>query len=184
MFRSKPALALAAAAAAMTLAGLSACSSSSASSGSGMPTVTMMVGGIDKQIYLPYQLAQGLGFYQKYGVNMELSAPSRPAASAPRTAMASGQVDFAGAWYVHTIDFQLAGKNVIDVAQLVRRPRRAGDVRHRLRASPRRPSGSGKTVGVTDLGSGHRRPDPVPGRPVPPDHEGLHPGRRPGTATP
>ena len=33
----------------------------------------MMVGGIDKQIYLPYQLAQNLGFYKKYGVNVELS---------------------------------------------------------------------------------------------------------------
>ncbi len=29
--------------------------------GAAMPTVTMMVGGIDKQIYLPYQLAEGLG---------------------------------------------------------------------------------------------------------------------------
>ena len=38
-----------------------------------LPTVTMMVGGIDKQIYLPYQLAEGLGFYKKYGVNMQLS---------------------------------------------------------------------------------------------------------------
>ena len=36
------------------------------SGGSGsMPTVTMMVGGIDKQIYLPYQLAQGLGYLQE-----------------------------------------------------------------------------------------------------------------------
>jgi NitT/TauT family transport system substrate-binding protein len=30
-----------------------------------MPTVSLMVGGIDKQIYLPYQLAQNLGFYKK-----------------------------------------------------------------------------------------------------------------------
>ena len=39
-----------------------ACSSSggntgSAQAGSGVPTVSIMVGGIDKQIYLPYQLA-------------------------------------------------------------------------------------------------------------------------------
>jgi len=38
-----------------------------------LPTVTLMVGGIDKQIYLPYQLAQDLGFYKKYGVNVQLS---------------------------------------------------------------------------------------------------------------
>ena len=38
-----------------------------------MPTVTLMVGGIDKQIYLPYQLAKSLGMYKKYGINMKLS---------------------------------------------------------------------------------------------------------------
>jgi hypothetical protein len=31
-----------------------------------------MVGGTDKQIYVPYQLAQNLGFYKKYGVNVQL----------------------------------------------------------------------------------------------------------------
>src|SRR6202035_5476951 len=118
MFRRKLTLALAAAAAAMTLAGVSACSSSSASSGSGsMPTVTMMVGGIDKQIYLPYELAQRLGYYKKYGVNMQLSTETSGGVGA-EAAMASGQVDMAGAWYVHTIDFQVKGKDVISLAQL------------------------------------------------------------------
>ncbi len=118
MSRRLPALALAAAATALTLAGVSACSSSSASSGSGStPTVTMMVGGIDKQIYLPYQLAQGLGYYKKYGVNMQLSTEQAGGVGA-EDAMVSGQVDMAGAWYVHTINFQLAHKSVIDVAQL------------------------------------------------------------------
>ena len=32
--------------------------------------------------------------------------------------MASGQVDMAGAWYVHTIDFQQKGKAIVDVVQL------------------------------------------------------------------
>ena len=48
-------------------------SAAGAGSGSALPTVKLMVGGIDKQIYLPYQLAQNLGFYKKYGVNVELS---------------------------------------------------------------------------------------------------------------
>ena len=77
----------------------------------------MMVGGIDKQIYLPYQLAQDLGYYKKYGVNVVLSTEQNGGVGA-ETAMASGQVDMAGAWYVHTIDFQQKGKNVVDVAQL------------------------------------------------------------------
>ena len=77
----------------------------------------MMVGGIDKQIYLPYQLAQNLGFYKKYGVNVQLSTEQNGGVGA-ETAMVSGQVDMAGAWYVHTIDFQDKGKNVVDVVQL------------------------------------------------------------------
>src|ERR1700737_2419012 len=109
MFRRSSAVALAAAGTATALA-VAACSSSSsgssASSPSGgtsssaaaagnLPTVTMMVGGIDKQIYLPYMLAQQLGFYKKTGVNMQLSTELNGGVGA-ETAMASGQVDMAG----------------------------------------------------------------------------------------
>ena len=105
-----------------------------------MPTVTMMVGGIDKQIYLPYQLAQDLGYYKKYGVNMQLSTEQSGGVGA-ETAMASGQVDMAGAWYVHTIDFQQQGKDVDRRRPADRRAGRARDVRQGLRRSPRPPSG-------------------------------------------
>jgi NitT/TauT family transport system substrate-binding protein len=119
---------------------------------SSLPTVSMMVGGIDKQIYLPYQLAQDLGFYKKYGVNVTLSTETQGGVGAEE-AMASGQVDMAGAWYIHTIDFQAKGKNVIDVVQL------SGAPGEREMCGPN--SGvhtaadfKGKTLGVTDLGSG------------------------------
>src|ERR1700710_2856904 len=65
------------------------------SSSAPLPTVKMMVGGIDKQIYLPYQLAQSLGYYKKYGVNMELSTEQNGGVGA-QEAMASGQVEMAG----------------------------------------------------------------------------------------
>ena len=117
-----------------------------------MPTVTMMVGGIDKQIYLPYQLAQGLGYYKKYGVNMQLSTEQSGGVGA-ETAMASGQVDMAGAWYVHTIDFQLAHKNVIDVAQLSGAPGER-EMCYKGSGITSPAQWRGKTVGVTDLGSG------------------------------
>jgi NitT/TauT family transport system substrate-binding protein len=162
MFRRFPLVALAAAATASTLA-IAACSSSSSSSSSGsttsansanssMPTVTMMVGGIDKQIYLPYQLAQSLGFYKKYGVNMVLSTEVAGGVGA-EDAMASGQVDMAGAWYTHTIDFQLKGKSVEDVVQLSGAPgEREMCATGTHITSPAQ--WAGKTVGVTDLGSG------------------------------
>ncbi len=146
---------LAGAATAMILTGVAACSSGAASttSASGsMPTVTLMVGGIDKQIYLPYQLAQNLGFYKKYGVNVVLSTEQAGGVGA-ETAMASGQVDLAGAWYVHTIDFQLAGKSVEDIAQLSGAP---GE--HEMCATGSRVTSPaqwrGQSVGVTDIGSG------------------------------
>jgi len=112
----------------------------------------MMVGGIDKQIYLPYQLAQDLGFYKKYGVNMALSTEQAGGVGA-EDAMASGQVDMAGAWYTHTIDFQLKGKPVQDVVQLSGSPgERIMCAKGSNITSPAQ--WRGKSIGVTDLGSG------------------------------
>jgi len=140
--------------------GLAGCSSSGGGNGNGSPaatdaaapTVTLMVGGIDKQIYLPYQLAQSLGFYKKYGVNVVLSTEQNGGVGA-EDAMASGQVDFAGAWYIHTFDFQSKGKDVINVVQL------SGAPGERVMCNPNANVHSGadfkgKNMGVTDLGSG------------------------------
>ena len=135
----------------------------------------MMVGGIDKQIYLPYQLAQNLGFYKKYGVNMQLSTEQTGGVGA-ETAMVSGQVDMAGAWYVHTIDFQAKGKDVIDVVQLSGAPgEREMCAKGSGVTSPAH--WKGKTRRRHRHRLGHRRPHPLPGRPVPPDHQGLQPRR-------
>jgi NitT/TauT family transport system substrate-binding protein len=143
-----------AAAGAIAALGVTACSSSgSGSSGAGsMPTVKLMVGGIDKQIYLPYQLAQDLGFYKKYGVKVELSTESNGGVGA-EDAMASGQVDMAGAWYIHTIDFQSKGKDVIDVVQLSGAPgeREMCGTNSGVHSAA---DFKGKSLGVTDLGSG------------------------------
>jgi NitT/TauT family transport system substrate-binding protein len=157
--RSIVAVAAVGAALSLSLAGCSgsanASSSGAAKSGgssASVPTVKLMVGGIDKQIYLPYQLAQSLGFYKKYGVNVELSTEQNGGVGA-EDAMASGQVDMAGAWYIHTIDFQSKGKDVIDLVQL------SGAPGEREMCSPSSGVKSaadfkGKTLGVTDLGSG------------------------------
>jgi sulfonate transport system substrate-binding protein len=150
----------AACATALTVAACSSGSSGSTAAAAGggsaanpsLPTVTMMVGGIDKQIYLPYQLAQSLGYYKKYGVNMILSTEQSGGVGA-EDAMASGQVNMAGAWYVHTINFQLKGKDVEDLVQL------SGSPGERIMCA----SGThitsptqwkGQSIGVTDLGSG------------------------------
>lgn len=141
-----------AAPAASTSAGGVAAATATAAPSGPIPTVNLMVGGIDKQIYLPYQLAQSLGFYQKYGVNVTLSTEQAGGVGA-EDAMASGQVDLAGAWYVHAIDFQMAGKNVVDVVQLSGAPgEREMCAKGTNISSPS--DWAGKAVGVTDIGSG------------------------------
>ncbi|MBV9000379.1 MAG: ABC transporter substrate-binding protein [Solirubrobacterales bacterium] len=146
---------------AVLAAGIAACGSSNSGTASNaantssdphLPTVSLMVGGIDKQIYLPYQLAQNLGFYKKYGVNVQLSTEQNGGVGAEE-AMASGQVDMAGAWYVHTVDFQQKGKDVVDVVQLSGAPgEREMCTKSSGVSSPAQ--WAGKTVGVTDIGSG------------------------------
>jgi NitT/TauT family transport system substrate-binding protein len=159
MFRGTMAVAVIGALALGATAGCSSSNSSKSSSthpaGSGsssLPTVRLMVGGIDKQIYLPYQLAQNLGFYKKYGVNVKLSTEVNGGVGA-EDAMASGQVDMAGAWYIHTIDFQSKGKQVEDVVQLSGAP---GEREMCGNSSGVHSAADfkSKTLGVTDLGSG------------------------------
>jgi NitT/TauT family transport system substrate-binding protein len=152
--RPRRTLAMAAAGGLLATLGLTACGSSggSATSSDGRPIVTMMVGGIDKQIYLPYMLAQQLGFYKKYGVDMQLSTETAGGVGA-EDAMASGQVDMAGAWYVHTIDFQTKGKDVTNLAQLSGAP--GERVLCAKNSGVKTPADFvGKNIGVTDLGSG------------------------------
>ena len=149
------ALALAATVAACGSSSKSASGTNGASQGSSTanyPTVTLMVGGIDKQIYLEYQLAQDLGFFKKYGVNMVLSTEQSGGVGA-EDAMASGQVDMAGAWYLHTIEFQTKGKPVEDVVNLGVAPgERIMCAKGTSFTSPAQ--WKGKNIGVTDLGSG------------------------------
>ncbi|MFF1569942.1 ABC transporter substrate-binding protein [Streptomyces sp. NPDC058293] len=141
----------------LALGTATACSSGSGKSGGssdagGTPTVKLMVGGIDKQIYLPYQLAENLGFYKKYGVKVELSTEQNGGVGAEE-AMASGQVDMAGAWYNHTIEFQAKGKAVEDIVQLSGAP---GEREMCTKKSGVKSAADfkGKTLGVTDIGSG------------------------------
>ncbi len=111
-----------------------------------------MVGGWDKQIYMEYKLAADLGLYKKYGINVTLSTEQSGGVGA-ETAMVSGQVDMAGAWYIHAPEFQVAGKAVEDVVNLGVAP---GE-REMCGKSSGIHSWSqvkGKTLGVTDLGSG------------------------------
>ncbi|SNX64507.1 NitT/TauT family transport system substrate-binding protein [Streptomyces sp. TLI_55] len=148
-----------AAAGLLALSSLTACANdaastaSSGSQGDGKGTkVKIMVGGLDKVIYLPAMLTQRLGYFDAEGLDVELL--SEPAGVQAETALVSGQVQGAVGFYDHTLDLQVKGKHVESVVQFSHAPgeveivstKKADDI-----TSPK--DFKGKKLGVTGLGS-------------------------------
>ncbi|MCU1452002.1 MAG: nitrate transporter substrate-binding protein [Acidimicrobiales bacterium] len=137
----------------LTVTMLAACGSTKASTtSSGKPKVSLMVGGLNKQIYLPFTLAKQLGYYDKYGIGVTLN--DEPAGVDAETAMLAGQVNGVGGFYDHTIDLQTKGKQTQSVIQLLRAPGEVELCRTDLKGEIRSASDwSGRKLGVTGLGS-------------------------------
>ena len=147
-----------AAAGLLALSSLTACANDAAtttasSKGDGKGTkVKIMVGGLDKVIYLPAMLTQRLGYFDAEGLDVEML--SEPAGVQAETALVSGQVQGAVGFYDHTLDLQTKGKSVESVVQFSHAPgeveivssKAAGDI-----TSPK--DFKGKKLGVTSLGS-------------------------------
>ena len=107
----------------LTAGSLAACQSSSAESGddaSGKPKVTIMVGGIDKVIYLPAKLTEQLGYFKDAGVDVDLK--TEPSGASAETVMLAGKVDGVVGFYDHAITLQAQGKCVESVVQLAKVP--------------------------------------------------------------
>src|SRR5258706_1980078 len=64
-------------------------------------TVKIMVGGLNKQIYLPAMLTQQLGYYAEQGLDVQLS--DEPAGVDAENAMLAGHVYGVVGFYVHDI---------------------------------------------------------------------------------
>src|SRR4051794_9118312 len=141
------------AAAALMAAGCGSSSNSSTSSGSAKTTtVKLMVGGLDKQIYLPAMLAQRLGYYKEQGVNVELS--DEPAGVEAATQLLAGRVDGVIGFYDHTLDLQGKGRQTESVVQLLRLPGEAEVCRSDVASQVSSPADwEGRKLGVTGLGS-------------------------------
>lgn len=148
---------LAGAATAALALGATACRSSShashsSSSGGGADTVRIMVGGLDKQIYLPFMLAQRLGYYKAEGLNVVLS--DEPAGVDAENQMLAGNVDAVGGFYDHNIDLQAKGKSTESVVQMLQAPGEVEMVRTDEASTITSPANfAGKKLGITDLGS-------------------------------
>ncbi|HEV7194014.1 MAG TPA: ABC transporter substrate-binding protein [Jatrophihabitantaceae bacterium] len=118
----------------------------------GSPTVRIMVGGLSKQIYLPFMLAKQLGYYAKAGVNVVLS--DEPAGGDATQNMLAGQVDGVGGFYDHNIALQGQGKSSESVISMLQIPGEVELCRNDLKSQIKSPADwSGKTLGITDTGS-------------------------------
>ncbi|MGW0083776.1 ABC transporter substrate-binding protein [Streptomyces sp. NPDC003393] len=147
-----------AAAGLLALSSLTACANdaagSTAHSGGGGKGehVKIMVGGLDKVIYLPAMLTQRLGYFSAEGLDVELL--SEPAGVQAETALVSGQVQGAVGFYDHTLDLQVKGKQVESVVQFSHAPGEVEVVSSKAAGAISSPKDfTGKKLGVTGLGS-------------------------------
>lgn len=128
---------------------LAACSISTASASE---KITIMVGGINKIIYLPAKLAENLGYFKSEGLDVVLL--SEPAGVNAENEMLAGAVQGVVGFYDHSIDLQAKGKDVESVVQFSRVPGEVEVIAASQEGKIKSPADfKGKTLGVTGLGS-------------------------------
>jgi NitT/TauT family transport system substrate-binding protein len=141
----------------VTATSLAACRSSSSSgdagdSAGGSPKVKIMVGGIDKVIYLPAMLTQRLGYFKDAGVDAKLL--TEPSGATAENVLVAGQVQGVVGFYDHTITLQAQDKCIESVVQLAKVPGEAEVVSTKSAGQVAAPADfSGKKLGVTSPGS-------------------------------
>jgi NitT/TauT family transport system substrate-binding protein len=113
--------------------------------------VSLMVGGIEKQIYLPLILTQKLGYFADEGLDVEIL--SEPAGAEAADEMLAGAVQGVIGFYDHNIQLQALGKYTQSVVQFSLAP---GEVELVSTRHPEVHSIAdlrGLRLGVTGLGS-------------------------------
>ncbi|MEU1786671.1 ABC transporter substrate-binding protein [Streptomyces sparsogenes] len=150
--RSYAKISAAAVTAALTLTTLTACGND-ASAGDGKDgKVKIMVGGLDKVIYLPAMLTQRLGYFKDEGLDVQLL--TEPAGVQAETSLVAGEVQGAVGFYDHTLDLQVKGKQVESVVQFSHAPGEVEIVSNKAAGEIASPKDfKGKKLGVTGLGS-------------------------------
>ena len=76
----------------------------------------IMVGGLSKQIYLPNELTQQLGYFRQEGLDVTLIDEASGQSS--ENEVLAGQVDAGSGSYNHTIELQAQGKQMQSVVLL------------------------------------------------------------------
>ncbi|BCK73264.1 nitrate ABC transporter substrate-binding protein [Streptomyces libani subsp. rufus] len=143
------------AAAGLALTTLTACGGGASGAGASDDAngkIKIMVGGLDKVIYLPARLTQQLGYFEDEGVHVTLL--TEPAGVQATTSLVSGDVQGVVGFYDHTLDLQVKGKQVESVVQLAHAPGEVEVVSNKAAGELTSPKDfKGKKLGVTGLGS-------------------------------
>lgn len=143
------------AAAGLALTTLTACGGGTSGAGASDDAngkIKIMVGGLDKVIYLPARLTQQLGYFEDEGVHVTLL--TEPAGVQATTSLVSGDVQGVVGFYDHTLDLQAKGKQVESVVQLAHAPGEVEVVSNKAAGELTSPKDfKGKKLGVTGLGS-------------------------------
>src|SRR5579884_406433 len=119
----------------------------------GKVDLSIMVGGLSKQIYLPNMLTKQLGYFDQEGLNVTLIDEASGQSSEDE--VLAGQVQAGSGSYNHTQELQAKGKNMECVVQLGIAPGEAEMVSTKEAGSIHSMADlKGKNLGVTELGSG------------------------------
>ncbi len=110
-----------------------------------------MVGGLDKQIYLPAELTKDLGYFDEEGIDVDLQ--SEPAGVDAETAMLSGSVDAVVGFYDHNIQLQVKGKTTESIVQFSQVPGEVELTSNKATDVNSPADWKGKSVGITGAGS-------------------------------
>jgi NitT/TauT family transport system substrate-binding protein len=114
--------------------------------------ITLMVGGIDKIIYLPVKLAEQLGYFRGEGLDVELR--SEWSGIHGVDVLLVGTVQGVVGFYDHTIYMQSKGKAVVSVIQFAQAPGEVELVSTRTPGPVRSMADlKDRSLGVTGLGS-------------------------------
>ena len=113
--------------------------------------VSLMVGGIEKQIYLPLILTRNLGYFAEEGLDVEIL--SEPAGAEAADEMLAGAVQGVIGFYDHNIQLQALGKYTESVVQFSQAPGEVELVSNRHPEIASIADLRGMRLGVTGFGS-------------------------------
>src|SRR5690348_15819251 len=80
-----------------------------------LPQIKIMVGGIDKVIYLPAKLTEHLGYFRAERLDVQLH--TQPSGATAENVLIAGDVQGVVGFYDHTVDLQTKGKCIESVVQ-------------------------------------------------------------------